>query len=102
MAVLHRIRLQNGSQISSRKHVAGNKLRGGNATGAGVTFQASAAQLLAERPLDGRLGLGGAKARSIRFESEAPLDDILLVRRRSCRCANRYCVSRWGIPNDYV
>jgi hypothetical protein len=74
--------------------VAGNKLRGGNATGAGVTFQASAAQLLAERPLDGRLGLGGAKARSIRFESEAPLDDILLVRRRSCRCANRYCVSR--------
>jgi hypothetical protein len=54
---------------------------GGNATAAGVTFQASvgaifAAQLLAERPLDGRLGLGGAKPRSIRFESEAPLDDV--------------------------
>ena len=54
---------------------------GGNATAAGVTFQATigaifGAQLLAERALNSRFGLGGAKPKSIRFESEAPLDDI--------------------------
>jgi hypothetical protein len=54
---------------------------GGNATAAGVTFQATigaifGAQLLAERALDSRFGLGDAKPKSIRFESEAPLDDI--------------------------
>ena len=45
---------------------------GGNATAAGVTFQATigaifGAQLLAERALDSRFGLGGAKPKSIRF-----------------------------------
>jgi hypothetical protein len=54
---------------------------GGNATAGGVSFQASvgavfAAQLLTETPLDARFELGGAMPRSIRFESEAPLDDI--------------------------
>ncbi len=56
---------------------------GGNATAAGVTFQAGvgaifAAQLLTERSVDDRLRLGGARVRSIRFETEAPLDDILV------------------------
>jgi hypothetical protein len=56
---------------------------GGNATAAGVSFQASlgavfGAQLLAERSIEERLQLGGAQVRSIRFETEAPLDDILI------------------------
>ena len=56
---------------------------GGNATAAGVSFQASvgaifAAQLLAERLLDDRLRLGEDRIRSLRFETEAPLDDILI------------------------
>ncbi len=56
---------------------------GGNATAAGVSFQAGvgaifAAQLLTERQLDDRLRLGEGRARSIRFETEAPLDDILV------------------------
>src|SRR5882672_9108774 len=56
---------------------------GGNATAAGVSFQAGvgaifACQLLAERTLDRRLQLGNARIRSIRFETEAPLDDILV------------------------
>jgi hypothetical protein len=56
---------------------------GGNATAAGVSFQASvgaifATELLAERLLDDRLRLGEARIRSLRFETEAPLDDILI------------------------
>jgi hypothetical protein len=48
---------------------------GGNATAAGVDFQAKlgawlASQLLAERPLDARLT--GKRLRSLRFETEAP------------------------------
>jgi hypothetical protein len=54
---------------------------GGNATAAGVTFQASvgavfAAQMLTESFGDEQLGLAPFKAKSIRFESDAPLDDI--------------------------
>ncbi len=56
---------------------------GGNATAAGVNFQASAASFLAVRgiagiPLDGRLGLGPASAVALRFETEAPVDDLLV------------------------
>jgi hypothetical protein len=56
---------------------------GGNATASGVSFQASvgatfAARLLADRRLDERLRLGDVRIRSIRFETEAPLDDILV------------------------
>jgi hypothetical protein len=56
---------------------------GGHATAAGVGFEAQlgalfACQLLAERPLDSRLGLGTAHVKSIRFETEAPVDDILI------------------------
>ena len=54
---------------------------GGNATAAGVTFQASvgavfATQMLTESLGDDRLGLAPFRAKSIRFESDAPLDDI--------------------------
>lgn len=54
---------------------------GGNATAAGVDFQAKlgawlASQLLAERPLDARLT--GKRLRSLRFETEAPVNDILV------------------------
>jgi hypothetical protein len=53
---------------------------GGNATAAGVSFQASvgavfAVQMLAETQMDRRLGLGGALPCGIRFESEAAVDD---------------------------
>lgn len=56
---------------------------GGNATASGVSFQASvaayfASQGLAEAPLDARLGIGAAQATSLRFETEAPVDDILI------------------------
>jgi len=56
---------------------------GGNATASGVSFQASlgavfAIQLLAERQIDERLRLGEAQVISLRFETEAPLDDILI------------------------
>ena len=54
---------------------------GGNATAAGVDFEAKlgawlASHLLAERPLDARLT--GKRLRSLRFETEAPVDDILV------------------------
>src|SRR3954452_15083678 len=54
---------------------------GGNATAAGVTFQASvgavfAVQMLTESFGDEQLGLAPFKVKSIRFESDAPLDDI--------------------------
>jgi hypothetical protein len=56
---------------------------GGNATAGGVTFQAEvgasfAVYLLAERRLSERCGLGNAYIRSLRFETEAPVDDILI------------------------
>ena len=56
---------------------------GGNATASGVSFQAEVGtlfgvQLLSERRLDARLGLGDVRARSLRFETEAPVDDILV------------------------
>jgi hypothetical protein len=56
---------------------------GGDATASGVSFQASvaayfASQGLAEAPLDPRLGLGRAKPTGFRFETEAPVDDILI------------------------
>lgn len=56
---------------------------GGNATASGVSFQASvagyfASEGLAETPLDARLGLGAAKPIALRFETEAPVDDILI------------------------
>lgn len=54
---------------------------GGNATAAGVEFEAKlgawfASQLLAERSLDPRLT--GKQLLSLRFETEAPVDDILV------------------------
>jgi hypothetical protein len=56
---------------------------GGNATAGGVTFQAEvgasfAVYLLAERRLSERCGLGNAHIQSLRFETEAPVDDILI------------------------
>lgn len=55
---------------------------GGNATAGGVSFQAEVGamfgvQLLGERRMDGLLGLGDVRVRSLRFETEAPVDDIL-------------------------
>jgi hypothetical protein len=56
---------------------------GGNATASGVSFQAALAAYfashgLAGAPLDARLGLGAANPTSFRFETEAPVDDILI------------------------
>jgi hypothetical protein len=56
---------------------------GGQATTAGVEFQAQVAALLAsdlvsERQLDARLRLGSARAALLRLETEAPIDDILV------------------------
>jgi hypothetical protein len=56
---------------------------GGNATAAGVTFQASvgaivAVQMLTESFGDSRLGLPPFKVKILRFESDAPLDDIAI------------------------
>ncbi|MER8586917.1 hypothetical protein NKH19_17010 [Mesorhizobium sp. M1338] len=56
---------------------------GGNAPAGGVTIQASVAasiavRLLAAVALDKRLGLGAAKATAIRFETEVPVDDVLI------------------------
>lgn len=57
---------------------------GGAATSAGIEFQQKVggligAGMLAGRPVDGRLELGGATAQWIRFETEAPVDDILVA-----------------------
>lgn len=56
---------------------------GGHATAAGVGFEAKlgsafACQLLAERTVDRRLDLGDARVLSLRFETEAPVDDVLI------------------------
>lgn len=60
-----------------------NARGGGNATAAGMAFQANVAAqfslgLLAERPLDSRLDLGQGQPISVRCETEAPVDDILI------------------------
>ena len=57
---------------------------GGNATAAGVTFQGAvgalfAATAIADRPLDARFGIGAVRVKKLRFETEAPLDDILIA-----------------------
>jgi hypothetical protein len=57
---------------------------GGNATAAGVTFQGALGALfataaIADRPLDARFGIGAVRVRALRFETEAPLDDILVA-----------------------
>ncbi|MCS0495309.1 hypothetical protein NVS89_09380 [Ancylobacter sp. MQZ15Z-1] len=56
---------------------------GGNATAAGVIFQSGvgalfAVDMLTQRALDHRLELGAARPVAVRFESEAPVDDILV------------------------
>lgn len=56
---------------------------GGNSPASGVTFQGSlgasfAIAAVLDRPVDGRLGLGATRVRSLRFETEAPVDDILM------------------------
>ena len=56
---------------------------GGAATSAGILFQQQvgaiiSSLLLAERTLDQRLNLGQAQPAWIRFETEAPVDDILV------------------------
>ena len=56
---------------------------GGAAPGAGILFQQQVGavigcRLLAERSLDERLDLGQAKPEWMRFETEAPVDDILV------------------------
>ncbi len=56
---------------------------GGNAPAGGVTMQASVAasiavRLLADVALDKRLGLGAAKPTAIRFETEVPVDDVVI------------------------
>lgn len=56
---------------------------GGAATSAGILFQEQigaiiGAWLLAEQPFDQRLDLGAAKPEWMRFETEAPVDDILV------------------------
>ncbi len=56
---------------------------GGQATTAGIAFQAQVAALLAadlisERQLDRRLRLESARAYILRLETEAPIDDILI------------------------
>ena len=60
---------------------------GGSAAAGGFEFQAKLGavfglQLLAQRPVDHSLGLGAAVPAWIRFESEAPVDDILVATSR--------------------
>jgi hypothetical protein len=49
-----------------------------------VTFQGAvgalfAATAVADRPLDARFGIGAVRVKKLRFETEAPLDDILIA-----------------------
>jgi hypothetical protein len=67
----------------SKRHTGLHAKGGGNATAAGVTFQAAvgavfAVQMLTESLGDEQLGLAPFKVKSIRFESDAPLDDIVV------------------------
>ena len=57
---------------------------GGAATSSGILFQQQlgahfAAQILSGSKLDARLGLGEASPVWLRFETEAPVDDILVA-----------------------
>lgn len=57
---------------------------GGAATSSGILFQQQlgahfAAQILSGSRLDARLGLGEASPVWLRFETEAPVDDILVA-----------------------
>ncbi|MFA3778326.1 hypothetical protein [Yersinia sp. 1652 StPb PI] len=57
---------------------------GGAATSSGILFQQQlgahfAAQILSDSRLDARLGLGNASSVWLRFETEAPVDDILVA-----------------------
>ncbi|MEA3197949.1 MAG: hypothetical protein QOF32_2001, partial [Gammaproteobacteria bacterium] len=57
---------------------------GGDATASGVNFQQSigamvCSWLLVEHQIDRKLNLGATKPVSVRFETEAPLDDILIA-----------------------
>ena len=66
---------------SKDSHAPGSA--GGAATSAGVTFQQRVgatfgACILAEKPVDERLNLGNASPRWLRFETNAPIDDILV------------------------
>jgi len=61
---------------------------GGNAAASGMAFQANVAAhfsigLLTERSIDPRLSLGDAKSTSVRCETEAPVDDILIETSRN-------------------
>ena len=71
------------SRVNSLRSDTALARGGGDATARGVSFQALvgaifAARLLAERSVDDRLRLAGARPKSIRFETETPLDDILI------------------------
>lgn len=66
-----------------KSHAALLARGGGNATAAGVSFQAAvgaviAVQMLTESQGDVRLGLPSFQVKSVRFESEAPLDDVVV------------------------
>jgi energy-coupling factor transporter ATP-binding protein EcfA2 len=70
-------------KLRSKRRTGLHAKGGGNATAAGVTFQASvgavfAVQMLTESFGDEQLGLTPFKVKSIRFESDAPLDDIVV------------------------
>lgn len=57
---------------------------GGDATASGVAFQQSLGAafslwMLTETPVDPRLALGGATVVTVRMETEAPLDDVLVL-----------------------
>jgi hypothetical protein len=67
----------------TRQFVSLDAKGGGHATAAGVSFQASvgaifAVQMLTESFGDQQLGLPPFKVQTIRFESDAPLDDIIV------------------------
>ena len=68
-------------KLKSKRRAGLHAKGGGNATAAGVSFQASvgavfAVQMLTESFGDEQFGLAPFKVKSIRFESDAPLDDI--------------------------
>lgn len=71
------------AEVTQLKKRALMATAGGNATASGVSFQASvaayfASQGLAGIALDARLGLGSARVTGLRFETEAPVDDVLV------------------------
>jgi len=71
------------SRLKAKRRTRLHAKGGGHATAAGVSFQASvgavfAVQMLTESFGDEQLGLPPFKPKSIRFESNAPLDDIVV------------------------